>query len=368
MTAELAGRTANRPKLTPLDELDELDLTAWRELADRSAEPNPYFHPDFVIAAARGLGEQRKVGVLRIADDDGWSACLPVCHYRRWHGIPLPCTAAWKHPYSLLGTPLVAPDRHATVLPAAVEAMLDSSRAAFAAFEVLGADGPAAAALEVGTAVSFDSYQRAALQRRPNPDYLGGNVKGKHRREFRRLAERLEEECGGQLELVDRTGEGQAVETFLRLENSGWKGEAGTALASNPAHADFFRAIVRDFANRGSLELRFLEAGGQPVAARCSLLAGGVNFCFKVAYDERYGRFSPGRELELRQMTRFHAEHELVRMDSCTAPGNELFNRLWPDRQPISSVVVCTPGPRGAVAKRAILAAVAVRDRRRSGR
>lgn len=349
-----------------LDRLAPRDLAAWRELADRSPEPNPFFDPDFVLAAARALGEFEEVAVLRVVDGDRWSACLPVRSHRRWNRIPFTSAVAWRHPYSLLGTPLVAPGQHATAVPHLVHAMLESDGAAFAAFEWLGADGPAAAALAREEPMPFDSFERATLDRRPEPDYLDDRVKGKHRREFRRQAERLEAECGGELELVDRTREPGAVETFLELESAGWKGEAGTALASNPAHAEFFRVVVDAFAARGAVELLFLEAGGQPVAARCSLLAGGVNFCFKVAYDERYRRFSPGRELELRQIERFHANPELRRMDSCTAADNELFNRLWPDRRPISSVVVCRPGARGAAAKVAIRAAVGVRDRDRA--
>ena len=39
-----------------LDDLDPADEQAWRRLADRSIDSNPFFEPDFVIPAARHLG------------------------------------------------------------------------------------------------------------------------------------------------------------------------------------------------------------------------------------------------------------------------------------------------------------------------
>jgi CelD/BcsL family acetyltransferase involved in cellulose biosynthesis len=252
--------------------------------------------------------------------------------------------ATWLHTYCLLGTPLLDPERGPDAL-AAILARMRGERVAFAGLEWIPAEGPVAAAIDRAPgrpARVFDRFARATLRRRPQNDYLEG-VKGKHRREFRRLAKGLADELGGPLELVDRAGEPAAVEEFLRLEASGWKGRRETALAADPAHAGFFRSICRDFAARGALELLFLEGGGQAAAARCSLLAGGASFCFKVAYDERFRRYSPGRELELRLIDRFHADTGLSWMDSCADRGNELYPRLWPDRRELRTTVHPAP-------------------------
>jgi CelD/BcsL family acetyltransferase involved in cellulose biosynthesis len=355
-----------KAELVGIGELTPRDLDAWSDLATRAAEPNPFFDPDFVLPAAKGRGESDHTAIARVRDGDEWLGCLPVHRYRHWHRLPLPCLATWRHSYCLLGTPLLAPERAAEALAAIVEAMGASSRVAFAALEWMPTDGPVAtAAAELpGRPIAFERFSRACLTRRPRCNYLDGQVKGKHRREFSRMARALEEELGGELTLADRTSDPAAIEAFLALEASGWKGREETALATDPGHAAFFTEMSRALASREEIELLFLEAGGQVAAARCSLLAGGVSFCFKVAYDERFRRYSPGRELELRLIERFHEEGRLKSMDSCADTGNDLYNRIWPDRRKLATLVYPSPGLLGLAARPALHGLVRARERR----
>ena len=338
-------------------ELDDRDLSSWGELAERSSEPNPFHHPDFVLPAARALDRVEDISILRIdAVDGAWTGCLPVIRERGWHSLPLRSLATWLHPYSLLGSPLLAPDDPDAHRSALVETML--SEDAVAGLDWIPDDHA------IDGAVELSGFERPVLRRQADGDYLGERVKGKHRREFRRLARGLEEELGGPLELVDRSSEDEAVEGFLKLEASGWKGRDGTALASVPAHADFFRDVARRFRRRDAFELLTLEAGGRTAAARCSLLAGGVGFCFKIAYDEDLSRYSPGRELELRVIDRFHEDPGMRWLDSCAQPGSQVFERLWPDRRRLVTVA-CTGGGAGARALRAALSGAAALRRQR---
>ena len=357
-------------RIVPLARLSEGDLAAWRLLSDRAVEPNPFLDPDFVLAAAIGLGEQDEVGVLVVETRSGWSGCLPVRRYRRWHRIPLPCLATWRHMYCLLGTPLVAPDAEEETVSAMVEALRRADGAALGALEWVSAEGPLADALAAAlppTAILFAEFDRATLERQHSvDDYLEGRLNGKHRRELRRLSRLLGEELGGAPELVRSAGDPASVEAFLAMETAGWKGDAGTALASNPAHAAFFREIAARFSARGALNLSFLEAEGSRVAATCDLVAGGVDFCFKVAYDEAFGRFSPGRELVLQMIGRFHDDPALRMLDSCTAPDNDLYNRLWRDRRTVRTFAVDGNGSGGRLATAAVKAAATVRDQVRS--
>ena len=319
-----------------------------------------------MLPAARALGEWDEVAVARVVAHGRWTACLPVRRYPRWHGLPH-CIASWRHRYCLLGTPLLARDAPAAELGSLLGALRAAGRGLVATgLDWVDAEGSVALALAQAapTAVALDRFDRAAVLRRAEPDYLDGAVKGKHRREFRRLAAGLEQELGGELMVTDATGDPGAVEQFLRLELSGWKGAAGTALGSNPAHAEFLRQVAATF-GRGRAQLVLLGTEGRVVAARYSLRAGATDYCFKVAYDERYARYSPGRELELRQLERFQLDPALTRMDSCTAPDNQLFDRLWPDRRRL--VTLCIPGlgPFAGIARLGLRGAVAVRERRR---
>lgn len=353
-------------RLIPLSELTKGEIGAWRELSERAASPNPFFDPDYVLPAARGLGGFDRVGVVVVEDGGEWAGCMPVRRYAHWHRLPLPCVGTWRHRYCLLGTPLLADQADEGVLTIA-ESMREARGSAFAALEWLPAEGPIAVEMDDSTPgpIPFEEMTRATIVRRRQNDYLDGRLKGKHRREFRRISRALEEELDGPLELVDRSGDPQAVEDFLTLEASGWKGRNGTALASQPGHAEFFREMTTRMTERNALELTFLEGGGRIAAARCSLISGVGSFCFKVGFDESLKRFSPGRELELRLIDRFHDSGRLQWMDSCADAGNELFNRLWPDRRKLRTVAYRSRGPLGASAPPALRAVAALRKRRR---
>ncbi|HSK51093.1 MAG TPA: GNAT family N-acetyltransferase [Solirubrobacterales bacterium] len=354
-------------RLVPLAELKERDLAAWRRLADSAAEPNPFFDPDFVLPAAAALGERDEVSLALWEDGGEWVACLPIRHYSRWHRLPLRCVATWLHPYCLLGTPLVLPGREAEGL-AALLAAAGGGGGAFAGFEWVSAEGPigeAIAAAAGARAIGFERFSRATLERREDGEYLEGRLNGKHRRELRRQGRKLAEELGEEPRLSDRGGDEAALDAFIELEASGWKGRGGTALAAIPGHSEFLRETARRFRARDAFRLYSLEAGGRAVAGRCSYVAGGVDFCFKVGYDEAFARFSPGRELELQMVDRFHADPGLRLLDSCTAPDNDLYNRLWRDRRELVSTVVPADGPRGRLAAPVVRAAIALRERRR---
>ena len=361
----ITGRHVNC-QIVQLTDLDNRDFEAWRQLSDEAVEPNPFFDPDLVLPAASALGERHEVGLLVAKTGADWIGCMPVRRHRHLHRVPLPSVATWRHLYCFLGTPLLMPDTEPEALRAMITSLGELKGNAFSTFEWVAAEGrvgEAFAAVLPPKTLVLEDFQRAALKRRPDADYLDGWVKGKDRREVRRRARLLGKELGGSLELVDRCEAGGAIDEFLAIEASGWKGEAETALASNPTHADFFREVVRRFADRRAVNLSFLEAGGTSVAATCNLLAGGVDFCFKLAYDERFRRFAPGRDLTFKMIEHFHDDDELRMMDSCTSSDNDLCNQVWRDRRRIKSFAIATPGLRGRLALPALRA---LREARRS--
>jgi CelD/BcsL family acetyltransferase involved in cellulose biosynthesis len=359
-----------RADIVPLDDLAPADLAAWCELAARAQEPNPFHDPRFVVPAARGA--KADVGLLVARRGGEWAACVPVVRARTWRRVPLPCLAVWRHPNCLLGTPLLGEHDPLAAANALLDRAVAEPRSAFLALEWLGAGGPVAAAFEAAASGRparcdvVERFERATLARRPRNDYLDGRLSPRRRKDLRRLARRLEAELGGPVEVRDRAGDAAAVEDFLRLEASGWKGREGTAMASDPAEAGFFRSMCEAFARSGALELLSLEVAGQPLAMQCNLLAGDTLFCFKVAYDEAYARHGAGTQLEIAAIAVFHGRPELRRMDSCADPDNELLNRLWPERRAIETVAVATGGLRHA-AVAALRARTAASRLRRQG-
>jgi len=335
------------------------DAQAWRELAARAAVPNPFYEPELLLPAVRHLSGGDGVRLLIATDARGaWIGLLPVVRLRRWHGMPTVAHATWVHPYCFLGAPLLAvghEDEAARALLATLR-----RRAVLVAMEYLPADGAMVAACR--RPVVWNAWERAALHRRPQDDYVETTLASKRRRELRRLRTRFEAEQGAPLRCEEATVGDGAVETFLALEASGWKGRAGTAMQS-AAHADFFRETCAAFAACERLQLVALRAAGRTIAMQCNLLAGDGVFCFKLAVDEDYARYSPGVQLQVDNVHLFHDRPGLQWEDSCADPENQMINRLWPDRRHLTSVIAPGAGAVGRLGRAQAGAAVAIRSR-----
>lgn len=322
-----------------LSALSADDLDCWRVLAAAAISPNPFADPDFVLPAARGLGVE-DVAVLLVRDGTRWSAALPVRAVASWRGVPGRCLAVWRHRYCFLGTPLVAGPDPAQALTALVSRGLRAGPCL--GLEHIDAAGPLAEPLMRALAatartVELEVFERPTLHRRALRERLDGGLSAHHRRELARKLRRLEGELGA-VELVDRSGDPAAYREFLALEHSGWKGANGSALACDPGHAGFFQELCQRFAAAGRLQLLSLQSERRVVAMMCNLLAGEVAFGFKIAFDERLARCSPGMQLQLAYIERFRAGGWSW-TDSCTNQDNDTINRLWPGRRVLRSAV-----------------------------
>lgn len=350
-------------RLLPLRDVDPVVAARWAALAARAVEPNAFFEPSVVLPAAGRLEGGADVELLLVEDGGELVLALPVHRPGSFRHVPLPSMRTWMHPYCFLGTPLLAPEQPVSAWSAALALVGDRRLAPWLALDSVDTSGPVARALRTAalwrgtTPTAFEPSERAVLRRRSSPDYLVGRVSGTSRKNLRRLRRHLDTEMGGGLHTVDRAaGDDRtfvdAVEAFLRLEESGWKGRDGGAFTRRPGHAGFFRDLCRLSRDAGTLQLWSLEAGGVPVAMKCNLVAGTTAFCFKIAYDERRARFSPGLQLELEMVDLFHADERLDVLDSCAVAGNEMANRVLPDRRPLATYLLPVHGPLGRSAAR----------------
>lgn len=117
------------------------------------------------------------------------------------------------------------------------------------------------------------------------------NLRAQYRRKLRALA------TTGSVRLRITTGGpdfDRDLQTFLRLEASGWKGRLGTAVLRDPAAETLYRGFAERAAGRGWLRLILLERDGQVLAGDLSCAFAGGAFMLKTAYDERLGGSSPG--------------------------------------------------------------------------
>jgi CelD/BcsL family acetyltransferase involved in cellulose biosynthesis len=142
------------------------------------------------------------------------------------------------------------------------------------------------------------------------------SIGSKLRQSLRSRLARLSQSAGSvRLEVVHAGPELQeARRDAFRLEGSGWKEIAGTAIVSNPAVERFYSAIVERASGRGWLELQFLTVGVRRIAAALVARYHGRTFLVKTGYDPRYAKYAPCKLLTYLTLRDAHASG-LVEVD-----------------------------------------------------
>jgi CelD/BcsL family acetyltransferase involved in cellulose biosynthesis len=187
--------------------------------------------------------------------------------------------------------------------------------------------------------------QRALLKTSLSPDdYWRTADRATKRKDIRRLERRLEEI--GETRF-SRLGEQEDpdpwIEAFLALELGGWKGQAGSALASDPATAELFRTAVRSAHDLRKLDFCRLDLDGEPLAMLVNFLAPPGAYGFKTAFDERYSRYSPGVILQ-RYNLNILSRPDIDWVDSCAAENHPMIDSLWSDKRSIIRASVSLSG------------------------
>jgi CelD/BcsL family acetyltransferase involved in cellulose biosynthesis len=89
------------------------------------------------------------------------------------------------------------------------------------------------------------------------------------------------------------------LDEALRIEASGWKGRAGTALVHDRERAAFYRVYLRHAAVGGFVRIFFLRIGDRRVAMQVHAEFAKRLWQIKVGYDDAFARVSPGMLLTL---------------------------------------------------------------------
>jgi CelD/BcsL family acetyltransferase involved in cellulose biosynthesis len=327
--------------------LSVINVARWRELAERAAEPNGYYLPDWALAAdALSRGRMHCDALAAYSDSSHLIGLMPTISAWRAYRLPLPALVS-ADLWPPLGTTLL--DR-ATPIEAA-SALMREARASDVHALVLRdvtLDGPVmkalAAALEAARLkpVVLQSHARAMLDATRDADELLRDALGaKKLKELRRQRNRLAE-LGEVIYTIASTPSDAmpALDVFLRLEASGWKARRGTALLQDDSHVAFIRRAVHDLTARGQCQIISLYAGDTPVAAAIVLRHLDRAFYFKLGVDEQFAKFSPGVQLTLELTRQMCADPTISSVDSTAIPNHPMIDPIWRDRLSIGDVLI----------------------------
>jgi CelD/BcsL family acetyltransferase involved in cellulose biosynthesis len=347
-----AAETSLTPVVFPPDEASG-HLAAWNRLADAALEPNPFFRPDFLLPYLAGVDRKATtVRILAVRDASGaFVALMPVRRARA--GLFVAAARGVAGDYGPLGTPLVDARALETTAVAALALLLEQAArlcgTGLVALPFLGIDGPVSDLLRRAAQGAGATFRVAApvvraghATGREGEDQFAG-VGAHRRKELRRLRRRLAEKAlaggepagSGRLR-VTRLGAGEVgpavIDAFLRLEASGWKGRAGTALAAEPAREGFARNFLLSLADAGRLVVDRISMGDRPVAMLVQIRDGTRLHAWKIAHDEAFEAYSPGAQVARAAMraTLDGAGASGIRgADSLAIPGHSMIAPLW---------------------------------------
>lgn len=349
--------------------LASIPVEDWRVLAERAIEPNGYYLPAWELAVNASAHGRTGVSALaawrnaspnqperiELAPSNPAPATseparliglLPVVSLWRACKIPLPALAS-ASPYGTLCTPLL--DRG--LAEEAAKSLMSEARSAGAHALILrdvSLNGAAMKALTLALRrdglqpIILHSHLRACLDaRREADEVLRDALSAKKLKELRRQRNRLAEH-GAVRFAVARTPDEvtRAVEVFLALEASGWKGERGTALRQSEGDLSFIRSATQGLAETGQCEIVTMHAGQTPVAAAVVLRHQDRAFYFKLGIDERFAKYSPGVQLTLDLTRHLCADAVLATANSTASADHPMINPIWRGRLKIGDVII----------------------------
>ncbi|MFZ0666130.1 MAG: GNAT family N-acetyltransferase [Acidimicrobiales bacterium] len=337
----MQGRIVNVRSVSDADE------SAWRDLGQRAVEPNPFYEPDCLIPAAEHQAFGSEIDLVVAEDGDRFYGVLPIRRVKRWRGLRYPIVTTQVRRMTYLGTPLIDATYGGEAVKAILSTLVEQRKAGGSRVLVIQeqTDGPTAAlfraaASELGLPlVVFESFERGFLTRHDPPAWQTAHST-KTLKNLQRKQRNLGKEMGGIAEIVDRGTDPQAIEDYTALEASGYKAEAGVAMATVKGEPEYFRDMCLRFAADKRLHLLSLTDGTKTAAMICWVRAQDTVLQFKWSYDEQYSKHSPGILLHTEAMRYFDEHTDASALDTCTWGENEMINAIYPDRRTIVSYFI----------------------------
>jgi Acetyltransferase (GNAT) domain len=321
----------------------------WRDLFHRCAQANPFYGPDFLLPLLDLDGKIARTRFViveaRCGARMGLAALCPITAtglgipgLRRSIGTP-------RHPYIFNQLPLLRAGFEATLW----RQMLDALETAFGRGLLLipasPLDSPVAKGLREALAASERASlvvvrgERAAIIARGDAEAHLARVKARTLAKIRRHEGELRKL--GRLDFVSATSGSrlaQAVEAFIALEASGWKGRQGTAFASDPRSLAFARQALSSARDAPGVRVDYLTLEGKPIGACLHLTAAGYSATFKTAHDEAFAKHAPGVLSMVFSRQSLFGEHWTECLDS-GAPPEHAVGAVWPDRIPVADML-----------------------------
>ena len=336
-----AGRPAERATGAMTLELASLgDVSGfeaqWRDLADRAAEPNPFFRSDFLLPITAYL-QPNDPRLLLVRSSGHLTGLLPLVGDRVGFGLSGRHRSVFQHQYGPVGVPLIDRD----CVDETLSALFSRARGLPRGLIMhLDENGPVCRALRRLSAENhlpqtvLARHERAAFDAGQNSEHFFKHaLVRKKRKDLARLMRRMGE-LGSVHSFTHKNASAiaGAFERFIALEARGWKGRRETALGSHSERTRFAVNLVGNFAADGLVRIDEITVDGALTASLISFVDGDRLFTWKIAYHEDFARFSPGSQIILALSEALLADPSVAAADSLAQPNHPMIDHLWRER------------------------------------
>ncbi len=338
-----------------LTEIDDDFVTQWRDLECRAVEANAYLSPSFVLPALKHLLPNSPVYFLvsfveKAAEKQ--MCGLGVFLYSKGSvGFPLPHFVAFRTIHSYFSG-ILLDESCAQEAADSMFSHIKSSKPRV--FGVSFFETPMDGVLGEVMHSSFEkngaewhlrgTTQRAYLSIRSSECGSEGwdsNISSKRRKNYRRNLKKLQDH--GEIEWKLHQGENvgrEHVDSFLELEDKGWKGDASSSMLSRQNNCLFFKEMVDAFAVNEKAFFSELSVGGKKIASTCNLISGGEGFAFKIGWDKDFYEYSPGVINEMQFIEKVDDSVLPVKSIDSGADEDSFINSFWKERKQLSTGIV----------------------------
>jgi CelD/BcsL family acetyltransferase involved in cellulose biosynthesis len=277
----------------------------WNDLVERAGVAHPFLRHEWLRTWWECFGGGCELRVLVVRAGDRMVAAAPLfAETARMYGMPIRRLRLMHNDHTPRADVIVA-ERAAAVYDA-IWSTLMASRDSWDVLQLgqlpdessTAAWIPRLALSEGCTSGVWHSSDSPYLTLTGTWEQYFNSLSAKFRQNVRNRVSRLRRIGEPKLEVVRGGAElGDAIADVVRLEESGWKRQAGTAIESDPSVHAFYRRFAERAADRGWLRLLFLNVGGRRIAASYSLCYARRVFLCKTGFDREFETCSPFKVL-----------------------------------------------------------------------
>lgn len=131
---------------------------------------------------------------------------------------------------------------------------------------------------------------------------------------------------------------------FLEIEGSGWKGKEGTAIKCNPATKGFFHMMTKGFYPLGMASFYILKAEDSYLASNLCINSNNTTYLYKIAYNEKFNKVSPGTILFEEQLKTYCDNSKL---ETVNLVSDQEWHSHWaPEKVKTYSIFMIPNSPR----------------------